>query len=582
MEHDNAILRDEDTLNLLGKREILKRRFNFWSLFAFAVCELITWETVLALISQPLMNGGPAGAIYGFTIAWLSTLYVSKHFPCPAGQIRDDLQHPKLTFSLRSVYAVISELASMMPISCGQYYFVYRLAPSRYKKFWSYIIGWLTALAWIATVAIETLFAGTMVQGLIKLSYPNYASKPYQGALLTMAVMAVNIFINVVTPNLLPKLELTMLAIHVVGFVAIMAALLSTADKGTSSSVWLTAANLGGWPTQGLSFCVGFLGNIATFVGGDASTHMSEEVAHSQLNIPRAICAGMIFDGIVGFAMMVAVLYCLGDADSVLQTPTGFPFMQIFYNSVKSVGGAIGMCVVVLVLTWGCATGIMTTASRMTWSFARDKGTPFSQFLSTVNHTTRIPVNAVFLVSIFAALLVLIYIGSSVAFNDVISLTITGFYGSYFLPCALLLYHRVRGNILPYGSPLQQGSQQLAPVPSQLAPAPSANGLLLGEGAKTQQLPLEIENASSESESSESPLVWGPWHLAGAFGTINNAYACVYVIYVIFWSVWPPATPVSVGTMNYSIVVTGGVLILSAVWYVVRGRHVYKGPVVEV
>ena len=204
-----------------------------------------------------------------------------------------------------------------------------------------------------------------------------------------------------------------------------------------------------------------------------------------------------------------------------------------------------------------------------------------------MNQTTRIPVNAVLLVSIFAALLVLIYIGSDVAFQDVISLTITGFYGSYFLPCALLLYHRVKGDIQPYGSRLAQRPIQLAPVLSRLAPVPTANGVRLDDGAKTQQPPLEIEHASSEpdsseSESSESSLVWGPWHISGIFGVINNAYACVYVLYVIFWSVWPPATPVSVGTMNYSIVVTGGVLILSGIWYAVWGRHIYNGPVVEV
>jgi hypothetical protein len=65
---------DIDTLALLGKKQVLKRRFGFWSLFAFAVCELITWETVLALFAQGLENGGPAGLVYGFLIAWLSTL----------------------------------------------------------------------------------------------------------------------------------------------------------------------------------------------------------------------------------------------------------------------------------------------------------------------------------------------------------------------------------------------------------------------------------------------------------------------------------------------------------------------------
>lgn len=104
---------DSAVLALLGKKQVLKRRFSFISMFGFAVCEvcihlthlcqytnalqLITWETVLALFSQSFDNGGPAGAVYGFIIAWSSTL---------------------------SVYTVISELASLAPIAGGQYYWV--------------------------------------------------------------------------------------------------------------------------------------------------------------------------------------------------------------------------------------------------------------------------------------------------------------------------------------------------------------------------------------------------------------------------------------------------------------------------
>jgi choline transport protein len=71
-----TITTDSDTLAQLGKKQVLKRRFGFWSLLGFAVCELITWETVLALFSQGFNNGGPAGLVYGFLIAWLSTLSV--------------------------------------------------------------------------------------------------------------------------------------------------------------------------------------------------------------------------------------------------------------------------------------------------------------------------------------------------------------------------------------------------------------------------------------------------------------------------------------------------------------------------
>ena len=543
----SGISTDSETLARLGKKQVLKRRFGFWSLFAFAVCELITWETVLALFSQGFENGGPAGLVYGFLIAWLSTL---------------------------SVYTVIAELVSMSPIASGQYFWVYILAPPKYKKLLSYLVGWLTSLAWVATVAIESLFAGTMIQGALILRYPDYDSQRWQGTLLTWAVMLFNVFINTILPALLPKFELMIMALHVGGFIAILATLLSTSTLGTASSVFLTSMNSGGWATQGLSYCVGFLGNVATFVGADASVHMAEEVQDAAINIPRAIVAGMIANGLIGCAMMIVTLYCLGDFNSVTNTNTGFPFIQIFVNSVKSVPGAIAMVSIVLALTWACALGITTTSSRMTWSFARDNGTPFSRILSKVDQRTKVPIISAIVVTILAALLTLIYIGSDTAFNDVVSLTITGFYGSYFLPCAFLLFHRIRGHVLPYGT--ETNNRGALPTPS--------------SGQEAQQAvvePTEDEKRADMQAVEGLPklvqgrFVWGPWHIPGILGTINNVYACLYMIFVIFWSVWPPTTPVSSSSMNYSVVVTGGIMLLSGLWYVVRGRHEYKGPLVE-
>lgn len=101
IERGNGGIADSDVLALLGKKQVLKRRFGLISIFSFAMCELITWETVLALFTQGLDNGGPAGLVYGYIIAWSSTL---------------------------SIYVVISELASMAPIAGGQYYWV---TPSR-------------------------------------------------------------------------------------------------------------------------------------------------------------------------------------------------------------------------------------------------------------------------------------------------------------------------------------------------------------------------------------------------------------------------------------------------------------------
>uniref|UniRef100_A0A093VJW0 Choline transport protein n=1 Tax=Talaromyces marneffei PM1 TaxID=1077442 RepID=A0A093VJW0_TALMA len=556
---------DDTVLARLGKKQVLKRRFDFWSLFGFAVCELITWETVLALFSQGFENGGPSGLLYGFIIAWTSTL---------------------------SVYTVISELASMAPIAAGQYYWVYMLSSERYRVFASYIIGWLTSLAWIATVATESLFAGEMLQGLVTLDFPTYTATRWQGTLLTWAVALVSTFVNAVIPSMLPRIEIGTVVFHVAGFVVIIALLWHyTPSFHNADFVFRTSLNEGGWPTQGLSYCVGFLGNVATFVGADASVHLAEEVSDAPSTIPRVIISSMVLNGIVGFAMMLTLLFCLGDVDSVLASQTGFPFIQIFYNSVRSVAGATVMGAIVLILTWACATGIITSASRMTWAFARDRGTPFSGIISKVDPRTQVPIIAVGVVVTIACLLTLINVGSSTAFNDVISLTITGFYGSYLVPCALLLYHRLQaGNILPYGSVVDGQDLGISTSASGVV-SPSNDDESYAEKAnKTTEIkpehintPIAVTSADEQGRITFSPtqLVWGPWRIPGLLGIINNAYACVYMVFVIFWSVWPPATPVATDTMNYSVVVTGGVIILSIVWYWVRGRKEYKGPLVD-
>lgn len=78
-----------------------------------------------------------------------------------------------------------------------------------------------------------------------------------------------------------------------------------TPEYRSASGVWAMSLNEGGWPTQGLSYCVGFLGNVATFVGADASVHLAEEVSNAALNIPRAILGAMLVNGAIGFIMMV-------------------------------------------------------------------------------------------------------------------------------------------------------------------------------------------------------------------------------------------------------------------------------------
>lgn len=155
---------------------------------------------------------------------------------------------------------------------------------------------------------------------------------------------------------------------------------------------------------------------------------------------------------------------------------------------------------------------------------------------------------AVGVVTLIPALLALIYIGSSTVFSDVVSLSVSGFYASYFLPCSLLLWRRMTGQIADFGDPV---------VADDVVGGPAGEKVL------------------------RMKLVWGPWRVRGLLGTINNAFACVYMLFVVFWDFWPPTTPVTLQTMNYSVVVTSGVIIFSIIYYFAHGRTQYIGPLID-
>ena len=57
--------------------------------------------------------------------------------------------------------------------------------------------------------------------------------------------------------------------------------------------------------------------------------------------------------------------------------------------------------------------------------------------------------------------------------------------------------------------------------------------------------------------------------------------ACAYSIIILFFSFWPPATPTTAATMNYSVLMTGAVLVFSVVYYFLYARKMYTGPVLE-
>lgn len=434
----------------------------------------------------------------------------------------------------------MGELVSIAPTAGGQYHWVAMLAPPSSRKFLSYITGWLTCAGWQAAIATAAFFTGTLIQGLIVENHSDYSFQRWHGTLLTWAAVLLAVIFNTVLSPALPKVEGMVLVLHILGFFAILIPLVYLAPHSAPSEVFTVFLNSGGWRSQGLSFFIGLIGNATAFLGTDGAIHMCEEIRNASTVVPQTMIASLMINGVLAFSMLVAVLFCIGDITAAVGSPTGYPFIEIFTQATASKAGATVMTSIVTTLSFCAIIAALAGSSRMTWSFARDRGLPGWRYLSKVDTRTSIPLISIAISTINSCLLVIINVGSSTAFNDVVSLVISCYYSSYLIVCVLLLYRRITNTI----QPLQQDRSQVS--------------------GETQQ------------------ITWGPWHVHGALGIANNLFACVFLVILLFFSFWPEATPTTAATMNYSVLVTGLVVSFSVLYYLVWARRFYTGPVVEI
>jgi amino acid transporter len=96
-----------------------------------------------------------------------------------------------------------------------------------------------------------------------------------------------------------------------------------------------------------------------------------------EISVPWCMLGSLGINGILGFAFLLAILFCMGDMDAALNSTTGFPIIEIFHSITGSSAAATAMTCT-LILTAGLATiPLMASTSRMLWCLARDKGRSF-------------------------------------------------------------------------------------------------------------------------------------------------------------------------------------------------------------
>lgn len=232
----------------------------------------------------------------------------------------------------------------------------------------------------------------------------------------------------------------------------------------------------------------------------------------------------VVLNGLMGLAYVIVLLFSTSSLESLLTTPTGFPFMQIYLDVTKSRAGTTVMSLMLILIAIAATVAGVTSTSRTLWAFARDKATPFDHYFSFVNKKHQIPVRAVVLITALQMLLGLIYIGNTTAFNAILSMAIIGMYISYALPIAYML---LRGRRVLY------------------------------------------------------PGDYGKFKLGRLLGPVMNVVSLIWMTVVVIFSTFPTMMPVTAQNMNYSIVVLSGWILFGVVYYLTFGRSKYEVPVIS-
>lgn len=131
-----------------------------------------------------------------------------------------------------------------------------------------------------------------------------------------------------------------------------------------------------------------------------------------------------------------------------------FPALEVFFQATSSKSIATFFTITVSIITLFAITGAQQTASRLVYSFARDDAVVFSRVLSRIHPRWDVPVWALLFNCFCVFLLGCINLGSTSAFNALVSTGMILSQLSYAFPAALVIYHRAVGtmeNVLPVG-----------------------------------------------------------------------------------------------------------------------------------
>lgn len=297
----------------------------------------------------------------------------------------------------------------------------------------------LTFVGILAMGATNSFIGANFILGQANLVNPDYVIERWHTVLVAYAITLFAAAINIWGGKLLDKISKGALIFNIVSFIVTIVVILATNnDKQPASFVFQDFQNFTGFGTA-MAGVIGILQPAFGMCCYDAPAHMTEEIHDASKQAPRAIVLSVWIGALTGFVFLIAVCFCIGDINTVADSSTGVPLIQIYYDSTNSKAASCVLASLIVVIDFGCANALLAEGSRSLFAFARDGGLPFSGVVSKVSPTLHVPIVAILVGTVVQMAFNSIYFGTVTGFNTVVAIATEGFYLSYAMPLLVRL-----------------------------------------------------------------------------------------------------------------------------------------------
>lgn len=412
---------DDAELIEMGYKPEMRRNFSAWSLLGIGFGLTNSWFGISASLITSISSGGPLMIVYGIIIIASVSTFIG---------------------------ITLSELVSGYPNSGGQYYWTLVLAPKKHARFWAYMCG---AMAWAGSVFSSTSVSLSIAQTILGMyaimQGTDFVVKKWMVFVTFQLVNFVTFLFNCYG-KILPAIAKTALYVSLLSYLVITITVLAKSSGHYQSPhfVFVEFDNQTGWSSSAIAFICGLINPNWCFSCLDCATHMAEEAHEPERKIPFAIMGTVAIGFLTSFTYVIAMFFSIQNFDDILNSNTGVPILDIYYQAVKNRSGTMVLSTLFLLTAWGCNISGQTWMARLCWSYSRDNGLPGSKYWSKVNPKLGVPFNAHAMSCTWVAICGCLYMASTTGYNSLVVGTITFLLISYAIPVICVLI-RGRDNI---------------------------------------------------------------------------------------------------------------------------------------